>query len=294
MLIFVALIVVGLMWLGSDGDEQLVLRADPVVFGRDTDCESPDLVRDFGLSRMPATHEVPEFGKLPFAPKTMGLLRRGGRVLPPGESFGYGLIDRSLSGNTPLHWTVRARLSVADSSGTVGREIDSLERDVPRAGNGASFYLDPLDRAGFYLYEIEFLDQRGEVLGAYSVYFRVFEKRYWKARLSLNAERFQPGSRVWGRVENLGTERVYYGESFLLERWADDSWVSAQDVFGANFGFALWLGNIEPGAHGECNSLELPSDVDPGRYRLVKEVGPAPWPNGDRRYLLTAPFIVAD
>jgi hypothetical protein len=38
--------------------------------------------------------------------------------------------------------------------------------------------------------------------------------------------------------------------------------------------------------------LQLPDDFPPGHYRIVKEVGPFPWPRGGHARHLVAPMEV--
>jgi hypothetical protein len=268
--------------------------ADPFTMGNPAFCAPTKPVRDFGLSRLPPVREMPESGDLPFGPKTVHLGSFGGRVLPIGQSFGFELHSENYAGRTPLRWTLRAQMFVVGRDGATGREVDRLELEVRTISSGdeVELYLDPLRRAGFYRYDFEIVDGEGRVLGSYGEYLKVFARSYWKPRLGLAKRSFRPGELVLSRVENFGTEWVYYAESFSVQRLEGKAWGVVPDVTRRRW--ARWLGIIGPGVSGRCNSLSLPDDFPAGRYRIVKAVGPHPWPRGQRSYRLTAPFTVID
>lgn len=93
------------------------------------------------------------------------------------------------------------------------------------------------------------------------------------------------------RVENLGTEVVMFGEDFYVHRLEGEHWVPVPD---ATQGIWLrWLGSAGPGASGRCSAWRIPTDFPLGQYRIVKEVGPRPWPRRDGGRYLMAPINVA-
>ncbi len=217
MLLTVAVALIALMSADSTVESENRWRpVDPLSYGNPAFCEPKGLVRDFGLSRLPAVSEPPESGELPFGPRAIQLWTFGGPVLLTGQSFGYHLSGEGYGRPKPLGWTVRARLSVAGPTGKTGREVDSEEVEI-RMIDVADEYdlaLGPLHRPGFYRYDIEFLDSEGEILGSYSEYIKVFERQFWKVRLGLSGKSFRVGERVLSRVENLGTEIPSFGEEF--------------------------------------------------------------------------------
>lgn len=265
---------------------------DPFTFGNPEFCAPEDLVRDFGLSRLPAVREPPETGDLPFGPKTVSLDLLGGRLLRIGESFGYRLSSINYYGHTPLGWTLKARIVSVSRGGREGREVDRMQREVRTitSSDEVEMYLDPLRRPGFYRYDFEIIDAEGEVLGRYGEHFKVFGRPFWKVRLGLSGSRFHKGQRVLSRVENLGTEWVEYGEAFSVQRYEGGEWVPDAEATPA--GWLLWGGASGPGASGQCSSLYLDRDFLPGRYRIVKEVERPSSPKPKRLYRLTAPFWV--
>ncbi|HEX5761810.1 MAG TPA: hypothetical protein VFY04_01675 [Solirubrobacterales bacterium] len=278
--------------LGSAGVEHRTGPGDPFSFGNPAFCSPKDLVRDFGLSRLPPVREVPESGDLPFAPKTVSLVGYGGHVLPIGESFGYELWSENYVGRTPLHWTLTAQMFAVSRSGTTGQEVDREEIEVPTISSGdqIALYLDPARQPGFYRYDLSISNEEGKVLGRYSEYLKVFAKEFWKVRLGLSRRRVRPGQRILSRVENLGTVPVRYGEDFSVQRFDGSDWIGVPEATPGLV--ASWLGNVAAGGTGRCSALSLPRDFPLGRYRIVKRVNPGSRFPGRRLYHLAAPFKV--
>ncbi|HEU5143146.1 MAG TPA: immunoglobulin-like domain-containing protein [Solirubrobacterales bacterium] len=286
-----SLAALALMIGGSSEEARAFVREDSSALGSPSFCKSGDLAHDFGLSQLPPVREPPEGGDLPFGPKTVRLLGDWGKILPVGQSFGYGLWSENYYGRTPLKWTLRARMFAVSSAGETGREVDRSQLKVKTISSRdeIELYLDPLRRPGFYRYDFEILDEDGKQLANYGEHLKVFARRYWKPRLTLNGSEFRPGQRVLSRVENHGTEQVNYGEEFGVQRLEGGSWVAVPGM--TQRVWALWLGLAGPGVSGRCSSLHLPDDVAPGDYRIVKRVGKASWPRG-RSYWLAARFAV--
>jgi hypothetical protein len=264
---------------------------DSAAFGDPAFCAPGDPVEDFGISQLPPVDEVPSEGDLPFGPKTLSLDLFGGPILPLGESFGFWLNSANYAGRTPLRWVLRNRLRPVDPSGAMGGVLAKGHVRVPmiNAATEVKLFLQPPPKPGFYRYDIEIVDFDGNLLGSYSKYLRV-ERKFWRARLGLNRQTFKLGERVLSRVENLGTETVLYGEVFAIQRKKATGWTHVRDR--SRDGWFAWLGTARAGMAGRCSALRLPDDFPPGRYRIVKEVGPHPWPEGKRSYHLTAPFQV--
>jgi len=107
-------------------------------------------------------------------------------------------------------------------------------------------------------------------------------------RLTLNGTTFQPGEEVLGKVENFGTELLFYGLGFGLERYDGAAWlpVDLSALFGRPFGFLLIGLGIGPGRSDDCSSaLPVPTSMSPGLYRMVKSVdvvGQRPFREGSR------------
>jgi hypothetical protein len=281
--------------LSVDSHAQAAKRArpvDPFTFGNPSVCAPKNPVRDFGLSRLPPVDGVPESGEQ-LGHGAVDIYGGWGRVMPRPESFGYGFSEHNYSGTVLLDWTVTAQLWAIDPSGANAREVNRGELFIGRlnAAHQPNLYLDPPAKRGFYRFDIQFTDNHEKLLGSYSAYFKI-TRPIWKPRLGLSRHRVRSAQRILSRVENLGTETVMYGEQFWVQRLESGSWTWVPSATqGAWF---LWLGGAGPGASGRCSALQVPTDFTPGRYRIVKEVGPFPWPRGNRSDFLTAPFEVTE
>lgn len=216
-----------------------------------------------------------------------------GRVVPPGGSFGYHFTDRDYHRDPLVDWQVTARLLELDEAGGVVGEVDRGRLWIHRVrGLGElKLYLDPPRRPAFYRYDIQFKDRDGKQLGAYSEYLKVVAP-FWRPSVAVNRAQYKPGQLVLSRVENFGTEAVYYGEGYGVQRLqAGGAWKSVPRL--TPNGSLLWLGIQGPGSAGRCSALRLPKDVAPGTYRIVKDVGRSPrWSRDEGAYYLTAPFSV--
>jgi len=268
-------------------------QVDPDTFGNPDFCTPEDPVADFGLSQLPAVSEPPSDGDLPFGPKTVSLVLSQGPILPIGQSIGFWLHSQNYVGHTPLNWILRNRIQPVDSAGQAGGVVARGRWRVRRinAANEVKLFLRPPPIPGFYRYDIEIADFDGKLLASYGKHLRV-ERRFWKARLGLDDNEFHPGEQVLSRVENLGTTTVLFGAEFSIQRHKGGRWAGIRHPEGGLW--LAWLRGMDSGLAGSCSSLRLPRDFPAGDYRIVKEVGPPPWPNGKRSYYLTAPFEVVD
>jgi hypothetical protein len=278
---------------GSSPNEERGRMLDGSTFEDSEFCAPSQLVRDFGLSRMPEVDERPPSGDLPFGPKTVGLISNGWRILPVGSSYGFEFWSQNYTGRTPLRWTFHARIHAVSDDGEPVRLVDRERRRVRsiRAADEVKLLLGPLKRAGFYRYEFEILDEDKKVLGSYSEHIKIFQREFWKPRLGLDRQIYRPGQRVLSRPENLGTETILFGAAYRVQQFKRGNWqASPRDPI---VGFQAWLGFVGPGRAGRCSAFNIPRDFPPGRYRIVKEVGRSPlWPSRGRSYHLAAPFEV--
>lgn len=265
--------------------------SDPFTFGDPAFCAPKKPVRDFGLSGLPKAHEVPESGKQ-LGHGAISIYGGWKRVMPQPVSFGYGFSEDNYGGTLRLNWTVTAQLWAVDKNGTTFQEVDSGELKIGRlsALHQPNIYLDPpKDRRGFYRFDLQITDEAGKELGSYDVYFKVV-RPFWKPKLGLDRKWVHPGGTVLSRVENFGSEIVQFGEDFRVQRFLQGRWLEQPDLLPS--GWFLWLGALGAGGSGPCSSLSLPVDTPPGHYRVVKEVGPPPWPRGTKSFLLRTQFRV--
>ena len=256
-------------------------------------CEPKEPARDFGFSRLPPVRTVPLDGQLPFARPNVSIYGSSPReVMDRRGSVGYGFSEENFSGTVRLDWTVTAQMWLLGRRGRPVREVDAETLVIGEldAGDQPAVWLDTLGRRGFYRFDLQFADRDGKQLGSYSAYAKV-ARSFWKARLKLDRRVYRPGRRVFARLENLGTRTMTYGESYAVQRWVRGGWVAAPDL--TPDGALLWLGVAGPGASGVCNAPQLPRNIEPGRYRIVKPVTELVPERRDREHRLVAPFRVA-
>jgi len=274
----------------------LALAVAPPVAGAGVPafCVPKKPARDFGFSQLPPVRSAPYDGDLPFAPPNVNVYGGSllGEVAPQRTSSGFGFSEENERGTVHLGWTVTMQMWRLGGRGVPLREVDSETLFIGEldAADQPHISVDTLGGRGFYRADVQFTDEDGTQLGAYSSYVKVV-RPFWKARLRLDRHAYRPGQKVLSRLENLGTRTMTYGEEFEVQRLADGRWVAAPDL--TPNGWLLWLGVSGPGAYGLCNSVRLPQDVAPGRYRIVKPVEESVPHRRDRLRRLVAPFLVA-
>ena len=184
--------------------------------------------------------------------------------------FGYGFSEDNFRGPARVHWTVTAQLWALDGEGNAVEEVAHTGLSLPKidAAHQKNIGLTPPDRLGFYRFDLE-IWSRGRELGSWSSYLTVVRPS-WRVRLAVDRAVVHPGQRVLARLENLGTAEVGYGEYFKVARRREGGW-SAAPGLTQEF-WEEWAGGILPGGFGTCNAVNLPDDVAPGRYRIVKYV----------------------
>lgn len=84
--------------------------------------------------------------------------------------------------------------------------------------------------------------------------------------LQLDRERAAPGETLELTIENRTSNRLEYGVAYRLERRTSDGW----RWVNRDAAFILILKVIEPG-HRDREEIQLQDDLEPGRYRIVKE-----------------------
>lgn len=258
--------------------------------GHPSFCGEAPMVRAFGLDRLPRVQEPPRSGYLPFGPKTVSLFGVDeDPVLRLGEGYGYRLFSEDYSGLTPLHWTLSARLLSVDRNGRPLREVDRKTIQIPTISSGETWrlYLGPLQRLGFYRYDLRIMDRRGAELAHYEKYLRAV-RSFWKLRLGLNKQRLKPGQTVLTRVENLGSEEPFFGEAFKIQQRVDGHWVRPPALPPGEEWLA-WGATAGPGEAGRCSAFRLPTHIPDGQYRMLKHVGSLEAKRGET---LVAPFEV--
>lgn len=254
-------------------------------------CRAGTLVRDFGLAKLPKTHQPPRSGKLPFGPKAVTLTGPRDPVLRLGEPFGYQLLSENYRGETPLHWTLTARMVSVNATGQTTRVLGdkTIRVRAISADDQPTLFLTPPKRSGFFQYELLISGRRGEKLARYRRYVKVI-RQSWKVRLHLDRQEIEPGQTLISRVENLGSGKPYFGEAFAVQRRAEGRWNDDPELTPEEW--LAWLGTAAPGEAGRCSYLKLPDDLSAGTYRIVKVVRKGLGPPSRQPAELKAPFEV--
>lgn len=266
--------------------------SDAFDFGNPSFCAPQPPVVDFGLSSLPAVHELSEreVGKELGHP-AVSIYGGWSRVMSKPEKFGYGFSEDDYRGPVRVDWTVTAQLWAVGREGRAVEEVGHTGRYLKTIDAAYQPHIDlrPPDRRGFYRFDLR-IQSEGTTIGSYSAYFKLVRPS-WRPRLKLNRTVARPGQRVLSRLENLGSELIEYGEEFSVQRREGGRWRSAMDLLGRG-GWLLWAGGLSAGGIGQCSALRLPADTAPGRYRIVKDISR---PGGGRHgkvFSVTAPFRV--
>jgi hypothetical protein len=247
--------------------------ADPA--GRGPAFCSREPVRDYEspFSRMPSVRVFPRSGRLPFAPRTVTVGVPATKILVPGESLeiSYGLdVPSGSSFSHRFRWRINSQLMRVSASGrkrrSIARRAELLNTSNPSAIDEAGFSYSLSREPGFYLVRIQFRGRGGELLGRYGEYFRVVRPT---SETELVAERttVQEGEQLAFKIENRGTSRISFGESFSVEREAGGQWFPLNLQLGPWHALRLGLGAGEVGA---CQRLDITRRLRPGQYRVRK------------------------
>lgn len=283
------IILIGALAILTSGTAHAAYPADPLADGNAAFCAPKEPVEDFGLLGLPPVRKVPESGE-ELGHGAVDIYGGWERVMPGPGGFGYGFSEHNYGGTVLLNWTVTAELWTIDKQGNAYQEVDREDLLIHRLDAAHQPHIEvepPKGRRGFYRFDVQISNQAGEVLGSYGAYFKVV-RPFWKVTLGLALDTLRPGQRVFGRLENFGTERVSYGEAFRVQRLEGGRWVNQPELTPDHW--LAWLGGLPPGGTGLCNSFVLPTDASSGRYRVQKSVGPGR--GAKKRAVLAAPFTV--
>lgn len=225
------------------------------------------------LKKMRRIHEVPQRGgRLPFAPASVSLESFTGSVVPGSSRVGFFL---GVPDADPQAWVKgifgETRVVVVNKSGASRRVLASRRTALSRllSRKRESYTLGPLSVPGtprFYRLDVIFKKWTGARLATYSQYFRVVPVR---TRVSIAVSDASPGARLVWRLENQGTTGLIYGLLAAVERHSGFGWVATDLLPSGAPDVAITL----PGGFaGACESVKLPDTLEPGSYRIRKDV----------------------
>lgn len=264
----------------------------------DTFCQG-ELLRAYEAppEGLPRTVESPSGVKLGWASRRLSFHREDDELVVGGDPISYELgLGGAKYGDLHLGWRVESDLVRMDGDGrprgVARRRVDWIGDITPSVNRVIGFRRSP--RPGLYRYDLSFV-RDGKSLAHYRDYYRVV-RRSTDVRLALNGSSFQAGEQVLGKVENPGTESLFYGFPYSLERYDGSTWlpVDLSALFGRPFGFILVGLGIGSGWSDDCSSeLSVPTSMSPGLYRMVKHVEfVRSRPGRDRSRSLTAEFTI--
>jgi hypothetical protein len=175
-----------------------------------------------------------------------------------------------------------------------GRVLGVVRRRKERIGRIGAGDVVPLSfqvgaRPSIYRVDVWFRGMRGAKRGHYADYFRSAERTV-EVRLALGSKEYRPNETLTMRLEDLGTTTITFGEAFELQRLNGNEWVSSSVV--PTLWPAVLLG-LGPGGIQSCQRFALPSDIELGRYRVLKKYRVAPRTNGRVR-LASADFDLVE
>jgi hypothetical protein len=266
-------------------------------------CET-SIVHDYAkpLASMPAIRQVPIDQHLPFGPARVFVGRAGqnaGPILVGASETGFSLAfspyRRAATHSPRLDWIVEARLASVDRDGDTREllatrrfEVKRLVRSDESPGDSLPLSFD-VSKPSLYRVEMTIDSFAGKRLIRFGEYVRLVRRRR-DVRLALPTSQFRPGDTVSPWLENRGTESLFYGLGYAVERSIGTAWERVPLPFDAFPAIGLGTG---PGGAASCWNYPIPADASPGRYRFLIDLsrGWELWSRG-KPALFTAEFDV--
>jgi hypothetical protein len=223
------------------------------------------------LEEMPPLRSVPLTSDLPFGPAGLFISERAtGSIVSGKTAAGFSLsFGSNAQRPTPrLDWTVVARLVRVARRERAKRLLQSRVAHLVRMepGEMRRFAFRLSGRPSLYRLEIEFRNRAGRRIGRFGRYLRVLGSSK-RARIVLARRSFRPGATVSPRLENYGTESLFYGLGYSIQLHDGASWVRSPS-FPPRPVPAIGL-RTGPGETAACWKFTIPRDAPPGRYRFV-------------------------
>lgn len=254
-------------------------------------CEE-EVLHDFlaPLERLPRLHAPPASGQLGFGSRNI-LLRANSTLIVGGGTVGYRLTLQNYDHPAHPRWKLSTTLTQVDWRGRTTRVVDRQQRRVDRIGRGNStgFEFEVDGTPAVYRLTIVFESDSGRKLGGYGLYVRAVNPTR-HARLALSGGPFRPGDTVFSRIENRGTETVFYGAAYRIERYDGSSWALAPE---SPRSFILPLYGSGPGrSENGCTRFSIPSTMPPGYYRMSRDLSFGQFTPKEQQTTLTAEFEI--
>ena len=227
----------------------------------------PTVLHDYlkALDRLPPLR-WPKHERLGFAPM-LRLISLPQLLSPSGfqsPQVGFRLFAKRRS---PAYsgWTVTATLTRVRWNGRVLERVARANVDLGTS-HGKTFVVG--QEPGAYRLTIDFRSDTGKRLGSFGRYFRIVQPNP-TYRFALNATAYRPEQTVFGRIENVGSNRLAYGGDYSIERREEDgTWVHAPEHVPLPETFELY--GLPAGTTSWCAQFWIPPGMPAGRYRMVK------------------------
>jgi hypothetical protein len=223
------------------------------------------------FEKMPSVQDVPSTGKLSFGPRGLRLVSAGG-LLAGGGRAGFTLESVAPNAKYRLGWRLELKTTRINKSGQLGHVVRTKAIEL---NDRRSLWDHPVDLSShldsapsYYRLDLAVYDHERRTLGKVGEYVRVVSRRR-RARLEISPEATAPGGLVYVRVLNLGTTALAYGTPITLEHLTSDGWhiPPGPERFWSAIGLELSAGGA-----GKCEQFLLQNELEPGLYRLSKEV----------------------
>lgn len=256
-------------WCGVLCAIPVLVAVVPASAGASGFCET-GAVRNYEkpLEALPPLRPGPVDERLPFGPRNLFFGPIGdGPVAVGSQQVGYSL---TYSRSTPrptgkkLGWLVTAKLDRIDAKGRALERLAFKQVDGLRLPSKHTLAFRISAEPALYRIEVVFRDGSGKRLGRYGKYLLIIEQQSG-ARLNLLQSSYRPGETVVPRLENEGTDTLFYGLGYVIEEFDGVEWVPTS--LGPKFFLLIGLSS-SPGEAASCWRFTVPAETPPGKYRF--------------------------
>jgi hypothetical protein len=289
-------------WRGALGAAIVILiAAAPSSARAGSFCET-SVVHNYlkPLESLPSLKAEPARQRLPFGPSNLffGISGQGPLIVDGPETgnqeVGY-FLDYTPTNPHPtgkyLDWLVTAKLDRIDSTGLVRNSTGFKQVRGLHFRSSHTLSLELPEEPALYRLEVVFRDHSGKRLGRFGRYLRAL-KSHSEERLTLTQSTYSAGETVAPRLEDEGTDRLFYGLGYRIDEFDGVNWVPTS--LGPKFFLLIGLSSF-PGEAASCWRFTVPANTPPGRYRFYTSADVYKTTARDerpRRSALTAEFEV--
>jgi hypothetical protein len=220
------------------------------------------------LEAMPPIRASPERERLPFGPGNLFFGTIGiGPVAVGSQEVGYAMTYSRTAPHptgSKLGWLVTAKLDRVDATRRVTEPVAFEQVDGVRFPSKHQLAFKVSSKPALYRIEAVFRDGSGKRLGRYGRYLRVVQMHSEK-RLALPQTSYRVGETVAPRLENEGTDTLFYGLGYAVDKFDGINW--APTSLGPEAFLLIGLYSF-PGEAASCWPFTVPAEAQAGEYRL--------------------------